>query len=325
MNKEAFIAELDSRIAVLAEDERRDILDEYEQHIDIKVMRGMSEEDAIADFGRMEELVADILEAYHVRADYADPGKGKKGLWNIKEKLSHVRFVKEAGEKEADTEAQQPQSARFAQTVWGRLRDICGRIAAFCQKAGQSGRNAFQRLGRTIQEGIRTATAFCKIPFVKRGKEKAEEIMPFEGTGHGKEKGKRKMRREGGFSVTGAVRALFDACIAAVVWCLKWIWNLFWTGSGVLFGFGSCIMLFFMGVLVVLLVLGYPLGGVTIGCLGLTLCLGSVTIWCFSLIVGKKDPQGDTGRGIREGIEEKNVPIQEMEEEEKKEEEMIHA
>ena len=69
MNKAEFISELGERLAVLTEDEQRDILDEYEQHIDIKVMRGMSEEAAIADFGRIEELAADILEAYHVRAD----------------------------------------------------------------------------------------------------------------------------------------------------------------------------------------------------------------------------------------------------------------
>lgn len=60
MNKTEFIEKLSSSLVVLTEDERQDILDEYEQHIDIKVTRGMSEEVAIADFGRIEDLVADI-------------------------------------------------------------------------------------------------------------------------------------------------------------------------------------------------------------------------------------------------------------------------
>lgn len=70
MNKHEFLEELRARLSVIEENELRDILAEYEQHITMKTESGaVSEEAAIADFGSIEELAGDILEAYHVRAD----------------------------------------------------------------------------------------------------------------------------------------------------------------------------------------------------------------------------------------------------------------
>ena len=76
MDKNTFMRELERSLSVLQESELRDILSEYEQHIDMKVKSGLSEEEAIADFGSLPELTAEILEAYHVRADY---GPGQRG------------------------------------------------------------------------------------------------------------------------------------------------------------------------------------------------------------------------------------------------------
>ena len=38
----------------------------------------MSEEEAIADFGSLADLKAEILEAYHVRADFNAASEGSK-------------------------------------------------------------------------------------------------------------------------------------------------------------------------------------------------------------------------------------------------------
>lgn len=65
MNKEGFLKELESHLRVLDDKEQQDILDEYAQHIDLKMKSGLSEEEAIRDFGNIGELAADILEAYH--------------------------------------------------------------------------------------------------------------------------------------------------------------------------------------------------------------------------------------------------------------------
>ena len=66
MTKEEFLKDLEKRLQVLSEQERKDILEEYAQHIDLKVANGQKEEEAIRDFGDMEELISDILDAYHV-------------------------------------------------------------------------------------------------------------------------------------------------------------------------------------------------------------------------------------------------------------------
>lgn len=66
MNKQEFLNELQSRIRILEEAEQQDILAEYAQHIDLRTAGGLSEEEAIRDFGNPEELAAEILEAYHV-------------------------------------------------------------------------------------------------------------------------------------------------------------------------------------------------------------------------------------------------------------------
>ena len=47
MNKEGFLKELESHLRVLDDKEQQDILDEYAQHIDLKMKSGLSEEEAI--------------------------------------------------------------------------------------------------------------------------------------------------------------------------------------------------------------------------------------------------------------------------------------
>ena len=91
MNKTEFLNELEKRIRVLEKNEIKDILSEYSQHIDMRMESGLSEADAIKDFGNMDDLAAEILEAYHVNPEYeknddmvtdaAENKKGLKGLW----------------------------------------------------------------------------------------------------------------------------------------------------------------------------------------------------------------------------------------------------
>ena len=62
MNKTEFLDELKNGLAVLEEKEQQDILEEYTQHIDMKMEKGLSEEEAIGDFGDLGQLAAEILE-----------------------------------------------------------------------------------------------------------------------------------------------------------------------------------------------------------------------------------------------------------------------
>lgn len=78
MNKEEFLSALDRRLQLINEKERRDIIDEYRSHIEMKVADGKSEEEAIADFGNIDELVDDILDAYKINTDRANQSFDRK-------------------------------------------------------------------------------------------------------------------------------------------------------------------------------------------------------------------------------------------------------
>lgn len=66
MNKEQFIAYMNKKLSIIKEDERKDIIDEYINHIEMKVAEGKSEEEAISDFGDIDEMINEILEAYNI-------------------------------------------------------------------------------------------------------------------------------------------------------------------------------------------------------------------------------------------------------------------
>ena len=58
MNKDEFLNELKSYLSILEDEEQADILEEYTQHIDMKISTGLSEAEAIRDFGNVSELAA---------------------------------------------------------------------------------------------------------------------------------------------------------------------------------------------------------------------------------------------------------------------------
>lgn len=66
MNKEQFVAAMHKKLHVIEEHERQDIIDEYINHIDMKMQEGKTEEEVIEDFGDIDELVKDILDAYKI-------------------------------------------------------------------------------------------------------------------------------------------------------------------------------------------------------------------------------------------------------------------
>lgn len=70
---------------VLNDDERADLLSEYEQHIEMKIQSGLSEEEAIADFGDPEELIKELLDAYHLNTTYQQKSPfGAKIAYSVK-------------------------------------------------------------------------------------------------------------------------------------------------------------------------------------------------------------------------------------------------
>ena len=70
MNKQEFLDKLRVRLDVLEEKEIEDIIDEYSEHINEKIKSGTNEEEAIKEFGNIDELTKEILDAYKINDNY---------------------------------------------------------------------------------------------------------------------------------------------------------------------------------------------------------------------------------------------------------------
>lgn len=96
MKKQEFLDELKRYLRVLQDEEQEDILEEYSQHIEMKIESGLSEDEAIKDFGSIRELAGEILEAYHVKLK-DEEGEGEGRLHREKKNWGEVlpaAFVK---------------------------------------------------------------------------------------------------------------------------------------------------------------------------------------------------------------------------------------
>lgn len=70
MSKKDFLNKLAKKLSVLDDSERQDILTEYTDTINEKVKQGQTEEEAVKDFGDIDDLVKEILKAYKINPDF---------------------------------------------------------------------------------------------------------------------------------------------------------------------------------------------------------------------------------------------------------------
>ena len=94
MLKKEFLKELEDRLQMLNEKERKDMIEEYSQHISMRMESGMKEEEAIDDFGNIDDLIAEILDAYHLDPEYEVKNKGRKDFFEKRKKKSKERDLK---------------------------------------------------------------------------------------------------------------------------------------------------------------------------------------------------------------------------------------
>lgn len=73
MLKKEFLDCLSTKLNLINETEKEDILVEYSTYIDDKMANGFSEEEAVAGFGNVNELANEILQAYKINTDHTDP------------------------------------------------------------------------------------------------------------------------------------------------------------------------------------------------------------------------------------------------------------
>lgn len=99
MLKKEFLKELEDRLQMLNEKERKDMIEEYSQHISMRMESGMKEEEAIDD------LIAEILDAYHLDPEYEVKNKGRNGKTGVADLLPKDFFEKRKKKsKERDLE-----------------------------------------------------------------------------------------------------------------------------------------------------------------------------------------------------------------------------
>lgn len=126
MNKDEFLNELKSYLSILEDEEQADILEEYTQHIDMKISTGLSEAEAIRDFGNVSELAAQILEAYHVKPGYREvlPDRTGCGAVAVKpEKASVTDGIADYMDSIAGSIAETfAETGRELKRIWGEIR-----------------------------------------------------------------------------------------------------------------------------------------------------------------------------------------------------------
>ncbi len=70
MSKQKFLKEFEKKLAILSETEKEDILNEYRDIIEEKVKHGKTEEEAVKEFGSIDELAKEILSTYKINPEY---------------------------------------------------------------------------------------------------------------------------------------------------------------------------------------------------------------------------------------------------------------
>lgn len=95
MNKEKFIKQLMKKLSILSDTEKNDIKLEYEDIIDQKIKHGKTEEEAVSEFGDINDLTDEILKAYKINPNYK--GENKTFFNNVED------TIKKGAKKISDT------------------------------------------------------------------------------------------------------------------------------------------------------------------------------------------------------------------------------
>ncbi len=270
MDKQVFLEELRKSLRVLKDEEIDDIVGEYEQHIDLKVENGQTVEQAIADFGHVKELAAEILEGYHVKAEFDLP----------KEEIKSKRAFLVSGKT---------QFKGFVRTIIAWIRAAWNLII-----------HCFLWCGKQIVRPF----VWMKIK-MQSNRTSEETIEPKEHPNHFKNWIKHKMKGLGIIMLK-----LWDWLVRKIICCLCLGWNCCIISIALFTGGFGLMCLFAFGVLGVLLFQGYPIIGLTIGCLGLVVCLFAATAFIWTLIWHIKQANENMERKVESVM----VEVTEMEE-----------
>lgn len=282
MNKDRFLAELREYLSILEKQEQEDILEEYAQHIDMKIQKGLSEEEVIGDFGSVEQLAAEILEAYHVNPEFRRQG--------FSFKLPRMK----AGASRNPVKSQVSQGVGLSQNVGGNVqagesrRRIGGQTKALLTRAVVSMKEAFRWMSRKC----RAFAGWLMKPFGGRRTEPGIEVQK---SGTLAERTKEMNGLIGRFfrTIGQGIVALWRWFVELCIFCLKFMWNTAWLLFALICAGMAMITLTGVGAIPVFLVQGYPFIGFFMISLGGLLCLGALSYGAFGMLIRGEKSGGD--------------------------------
>lgn len=282
MNKVEFLDALHRRIDMLDDAEVVDILNEYSLHIECKVKCGMTEDEAVADFGDVGELAADVLAAYHVKAGCATAAPGAAG-----NAAAAVADVPGASACVPET-TPQADAAGAAEGPIGILRRAWKGACSLARRGCDAVVGAFR--------GFCTGCAcFCDRAWSKirrEGNDRADVEASCATSAHPGSAGAAVPKRSTAFArlsamcrgfcqwVVRCVRFALRLVGLMVKWCV-----VFALMAAVLFcACSSIASVFCFGVVAVMSLMGYPLIGAALVLLGASAMAVSVTVLGFNAV-----------------------------------------
>lgn len=264
MDKATFLVQLQKNIGMLDDDEQKDIIDEYSQHIDMKVSGGMTEAEAIEDFGDFNEFVRDVLNAYHVKAPF-DQGDAVEAA---------ATASPTAGDRLDDAVRGGAQAAGRAVDATKRgARKMASAVTGAAGKFSDRAKEAVSQASAARAEA-RAEAAASGVEADRDGSE--SRAAAASGTSRG-------MIAE----VGGMARSFGGVCWNVAKTAARWCWNFAVACLMASGGFMALVSLFCLGLGVVFLVQGYPVAGLTIAAAGCSMAFAAISFLLSRLIMRK--------------------------------------
>src|SRR5690625_3134407 len=85
MTKKEFLTELKSLLIQISEDERKDIMQDFEEHFQIGLEEGETEEEIASGLGSPEQIAKELLATYHIEKmeTTASAGNMLRSVWAV--------------------------------------------------------------------------------------------------------------------------------------------------------------------------------------------------------------------------------------------------
>lgn len=314
MKKQEFLDELKRYLKVLQDEEQEDIIDEYSQHIEMKMANGLSEEEAIKDFGSIHALAGEILEAYHVKPEYEQ--ENQKKMIRQTTCSDSVAEEQEGGSRLGEGIRQIGMFFKKVVKNSGHLAGVCiSKMLWFLIMPFRKGKQLWARWRIKQQEadqeaaweemeenenaagnaGLRNGGEIDHI-LIEEGIQKTEGtltgtsgVKPLRKAGRWKARGEKGSRglpviigacKQSGRTIFRGIHRMIHWSVTAGLWCCRIAWNCCVLLASACSICAGLIFLFLLGTLTVLWVQGYPLAGIVIGSLGAVLCFSSLAVLC---------------------------------------------